>query len=56
MIAKRIDMREASKSRATRLAKYVTSELDKAGRVADAFIANCLSDDPLIAAKEMEIC
>ncbi len=56
MIAKRIDMREASKSRATRLAKYVTSELDKAGRVADVFIANCLSDDPLIAAKEMEIC
>jgi hypothetical protein len=56
MIAKRIDMREASKSRATRLAKYVTSELDKAGRVADVFIANCQSDNPLIAAKEMEIC
>ena len=56
MIAKRIDMREASKSRATRLAKYVTNELDKAGRVSDVFITNCLSDDPLIAAKEMEIC
>jgi hypothetical protein len=56
MIVKRIDMREASKSRATRLAKYVTDELERAGRVADIFIVNCLSDDPLIAAKEMEIC
>lgn len=56
MIAKRIDMRQASKSRATRLAEYVTSELDKAGRIADVFTVNCLSDDPLIAAKEMEIC
>jgi hypothetical protein len=56
MITKRIDMREASKSRATRLAEYVMSELDRAGRVADVFTVNCLSDDPLIAAKEMEVC
>lgn len=56
MIAKRIDMREASKSRASRLAEYVTNELGKAGRVVDVFTVNCLSDDPLIAAKEMEIC
>jgi hypothetical protein len=56
MIAKRIDMRLASKSRATRLAEYVMSELGKAGRVGDAFTVNCLSDDPLIAAKEMEVC
>ena len=56
MIAKRLDMREASKSRATRLAEYVMSEMDRAGRVADAFTVNCLSNDPLLAAKEMEIC
>ncbi len=31
MIAKRIDMRESSKSRATRLAEYVMSEMDRAG-------------------------
>jgi hypothetical protein len=56
MIAKRIDMREASKSRATRLAKYVTDEFERAGRVAEVFIANCISDDVLLAAKEIEIC
>ena len=56
MIAKRIDMREASKSRATRLAEYVMSEMDKAGRVADVFTVNCISDDALLAAKEIEIC
>jgi hypothetical protein len=56
MIAKRIDMRVASKSRATRLAEYVMNELGKAGRVGDVFTVNCLSDDPLIAAKEMEVC
>lgn len=56
MIAKRIDMRVASKSRATRLAEYVMSELGKAGRVGDAFTVNCLADDPLIAAKEIEVC
>ena len=55
MIAKRIDMRHASKSRATRLAKYVTSELERAGRVADVFTVNCISDDALLAAKEIEI-
>jgi hypothetical protein len=56
VIAKRIDMRDASKSRATRLAKYVTDELERAGRVADVFTANCISDDALLAAKEIEIC
>ena len=56
MIAKRIDMRDAAKSRATRLAKYVTDELERAGRVADVFTVNCISDDALLAAKEIEIC
>jgi hypothetical protein len=56
MLAKRIDMRDASKSRATRLAEYVMSELGRAGRVGDVFTVNCLSNDPLIAAKEMEVC
>ncbi len=56
MIAKRIDMRDASKSRATRLAKYITDELERAGRVADILTTNCISDDPLLAAKEIEIC
>ncbi len=56
MIAKRIDMREASKSRATRLAEYVMCEMDRAGRVAAVFTVNCISDDALLAAKEIEIC
>lgn len=56
MIAKRIDMRDAAKSRATRLAKYVTDELERAGRVADVFTTNCISDDVMLAAKEIEIC
>jgi nucleoside recognition membrane protein YjiH len=56
MIAKRIDMRDTTKSRATRLAKYVTDELECAGRVADVFTVNCISDDALLAAKEIEIC
>ncbi len=56
MIAKRIDMRDAAKSRATRLAKYVTDELERAGRVAGVFTVNCISDDALLAAKEIEIC
>ena len=56
MIAKRIDMRDASKSRATRLARYVTDELERAGRVAGVFTVNCISDDVLLAAKEIEIC
>lgn len=56
MIAKRIDMRDTSKSRATRLARYVTDDLERAGRVADVFTANCISDDALLAAKEIEIC
>ena len=56
MIAKRINMRDASKSRATRLMKYVTDELERPGRVADMFTVNCISDDALLAAKEIEIC
>jgi len=56
MIAKRIDMRTASKSRATRLTEYVMNEVGRAGRVGDVFIANCHSDDPQIAAKEIEVC
>lgn len=56
MIAKRIDMRDAAKSRATRLAKYVTDELERVGRVADVLTTNCISDDALLAAKEIEIC
>mgnify|MGYP003623286094 CR=1 FL=1 len=56
MTAKRIDIRTASKSRATRRARYVTNELERAVQVADVFTANCISDDALLAAKEIEIC
>lgn len=53
MIAKHVAMQSAEKSSSIRLMEYITSTQDKAHRVGEVFITNCLAESPDLAALEM---
>ena len=53
MIARRLKQGKDRKSSVINLVKYITSAHDRSHRVGEVFISNCVSDAPMLAAREM---